>query len=238
MPPAELGKKLAEEGELCEAALEEESLKEREGIWADYAFDRPRNQPLPSLAASAINSFVRPGLVVDLGCGNSPTVDTLLQKGWKVIAVDSNASALRNLQRRIQQSFPDKMGNLQIVESTIEAFKFPTNVQLILAMDSLPYADPKKLVDIWDRAHSSLVTGGRIAGTFFTYHYCTCLTSRERKHKGSFYINISMMKALLQRHAYKTETYGHEIPLHEHILSLQPRKINFIAQKTEEDPLS
>lgn len=231
MTQRELEQRLAEEGQLYNATHTSESINFRKEFWDEHAVFMPYDQKLPSLIEKVIDRFEVPGVVVDLGCGNSRTVDALLKRGWKVIAVDNNKFALDSLQGRIKGVLLDKLGNLKIVQSSIEAFEFPENVQLILGMDSLPYTDPTKLVDIWDRAYASLERGGYIAGTFFTYHYCTCLTNLERKRKGSFYINISMIKRLLHRHNYRIETCEHAIPLYEHIFSFQPRKINFVGQK-------
>lgn len=68
----------------------------RKEYW-DYFASNHQASYLPVAKEFVSNSSGFGKLAIDLGCGNSPIVEDLLQKGWRVIAVDSSPLSLRTL---------------------------------------------------------------------------------------------------------------------------------------------
>jgi len=174
---------------------------------------------------------VKPGVVVELGCGNSCFIPLFLYKGWKVEAVDNSPKVLEDLWQQVSRCLPDKTSRLSLVCTDIETYDFPRGAQLILAKDSLPYCNPAKIIDIWDRAYDSLKRNGRIVGNFFTRPCNPIVDDVSRKVMGSWYTEKAVVEALLSREGYEIETCEYSKLRFRELLFNELRHINFIGKK-------
>ena len=70
--------------------------------WAAY-YETLRERPPRRTLITALDRF-GPGatgsLAVDLGCGDGRDVVEMLRRGWRVVAIDAEPEALRQLQAR------------------------------------------------------------------------------------------------------------------------------------------
>lgn len=168
-----------------ELSIEEANrrLTEEQILWNQCNEDRSQSwkvfqsgghqRPLIQLVTRAIVAWegqmgAQPGIAVDLGCGISPTVIALLERGWTVYAVDQSAPVIAAVKELTEEWI--QTGRLVLVNQSIEDFEFPQQVQLILATDSLPYCNPLKIYDIFLKARQALVANGVFACSFFPYH--------------------------------------------------------------------
>ncbi len=219
----ELSKRLGQEAEIWKK-------EDRTNFWS--RFTQNGHAGIPCHIEESIDSFAsKPGVAVELGCGNSSVVELLLKRGWKVEAVDNSRNVLTQLQQRISQTLADRIENLTLVQADMEAYQFPNDAKLIIAKDSLPYCDPDKIVEVWDRAHDSLEDGGRIAGNFFPY---PCNKQAETIHRnlmGAWFTDKAVVQALLDEKSYNTEVCEYSKPRYRELFFDEPRQINFAAQK-------
>ena len=103
------------------------------------------------------------GIAYDLGCGAGNLSFYLLQKGWKVIAVDKEVEIIKSKKEKLKDTLKEK---LEIVQECFENLEMK-KCDFILAINSLPWCDKEKFNDVWNKINKSLKVGGRIAITFF-----------------------------------------------------------------------
>jgi SAM-dependent methyltransferase len=101
----------------------------------------------------------QPLKAIDLGCGNGRDTVELLRRGWQVLAVDSQQSAIDGLLSRQEV---DENVLLETITSRFEKISLPES-DLINASFSLPLVSPLDFPDLWDRMLTSLTPGGRIS---------------------------------------------------------------------------
>jgi tellurite methyltransferase len=142
--------------------------------WSAYynaVVDRPpRDTLLEALArfdTESLNQHQTPVphscFAVDLGCGEGRDTVELLRGGWRVLAIDGEAEAIRRLLER-----PDI--NHQFLETRVVLFQdvvLPESVDLVNASFSLPFCPPKSFPRLWEKIISSLRSGGRFCGQLF-----------------------------------------------------------------------
>jgi tellurite methyltransferase len=100
---------------------------------------------------------------IDLGCGEGRDTIELLRRGWRVIAIDAEASAIDRLETR--RDLPRRAA-LDAICGRFEIVRWPKN-DLVNASFALPLCPPDKFPDLWQRVLRSLKPGGRFAGQLF-----------------------------------------------------------------------
>lgn len=132
-----------------------------------YQWTSKSSQPWETLAKT-IELFqdeqVEPQLAVDLGCGVGKDTAFLVEKGWKVIAIDAESVAQDFLFAKVPES---KKDDVTFVTSTYQDFVFPHEVQIINASYALPFCSPDNFDDVMERITSAISIGGRFCGHFF-----------------------------------------------------------------------
>ena len=134
--------------------------------WLRYyaaAGDAPRVTLLDALARYE-DEGKPPGLAVDLGCGTGRDTFELLRRGWRVVAVDAEPSAIERLREH-----PDALRrreSLQTVLSRLAEADWP-EADLVNASFSLPFCTPPEFEPTWERIVASLRHGGRFCGQLF-----------------------------------------------------------------------
>jgi predicted TPR repeat methyltransferase len=179
-----------------------EKLDEEYDLWKKYQHDRAQwwkehqkvqsvNDPVHLLVTSAVQSWHNQKKVaVDLGCGITSTTTYLLKHGWTVYAVDSSKPVLGELKAKI------KHDRLHFVHSSIEQYQYPEKVSLIIAIDSLPYTDPKKLETILSCAKQALIPGGLIVATLLVFDPDPILATRIRLARGGWMTTKKVVEAI------------------------------------------
>jgi SAM-dependent methyltransferase len=131
--------------------------------WARY-YDARADTVRETLLA-ALERIPDPGLAVDLGCGAGADAAELLRRGWRVLAVDSEAEAVERLRSRSDLG-PDGLERLETVVARIEDVVLPA-AELVNASWSLPFCPPSSFPTLWARIAAALLPGGRFSGQLF-----------------------------------------------------------------------
>lgn len=121
----------------------------------------PRATLLRALAAFEAENRV--GFAVDLGAGEGRDAIALLQRGWSVLAIDSDATALARL--RARRDLPPSARLATRHGSFVDA-SWP-RADLVNASFALPLCPPERFLDLWARLRASLLPGGRFAGQLY-----------------------------------------------------------------------
>jgi SAM-dependent methyltransferase len=128
-----------------------------EPTWSDYYAANegraPREQLLDVLAL-----FDHAGEAVDLGCGAGIDTVAMLDRGWKVLAIDAEREAIERSQRRAG----DRPA-LETQRSSMEDAVLPP-ADLVWASYSLFFCDPARFPEVWGRIRAAIRPGGRFAG--------------------------------------------------------------------------
>lgn len=123
--------------------------------------DATKGRPPRDTLLRAMDLFATPGLAVDLGCGAGRDALPLLQRGWRVIGIDSNPEAIRRLR--------EAAGDDANLETRIEDFAdaaWPA-CELVNSSFALPFCPPDRFPALWRRIVASLKPGGAFAGQLF-----------------------------------------------------------------------
>lgn len=132
--------------------------------WESY-YERTGTRPPRETLLFALSRFdaeLQPGdrrFAVDLGCGNGRDTIELLRRGWRVLAVDAEQSAIDGLRER-----PDLPADaaLETLVARFESADLP-EAELVNSSFALPLVPPAAFPDLWDRMLAALRTGGRIS---------------------------------------------------------------------------
>ena len=130
--------------------------------WGEY-YDKLRDRPPRKTLVAALDAFGAPppdALAVDLGCGAGRDIVEILRRGWKVVAVDSEPEALRQLEAR-------KLEGITPVLARFEDVPLPIGVQLVNSSFALPLCEPARFHEVWQRIADALPAGGRFSGQWY-----------------------------------------------------------------------
>lgn len=131
--------------------------------WSEY-YAATLRKPLHPLYTVLDSYLAKSGMAVDLGCGVGHGVIHLLDRGWRVEAVDAEEEALRILRSRLQ----GRQG-AELVCSRLEDYT-PPKCQAAIAMFSLFFLDQDEFNALWKRVVRSITPGGVFAGQFLGLH--------------------------------------------------------------------
>lgn len=127
--------------------------------WSRY-YDAVNDEPRDTLVAAA-ERFAAPGTAIDLGCGTGRDTIELLRRCWHVVAIDSEAEAIRRLRATA--------GDDERLTTQVAAYEHAAlpECDLVNASWSLPFCRPEVFGVVWSRIVDSLRPGGRFAGQLF-----------------------------------------------------------------------
>ena len=133
--------------------------------WAAY-YDKLRDRPPRKTLMAALDAFGEPppdALAIDLGCGAGRDIVEILRRGWRVVAVDSEPEALRQLEAR-------NLPNITPVLARFEDVPLPLGVHLVNSSFALPLCEPARFHELWPRIVEALPAGGRFSGQWYGPH--------------------------------------------------------------------
>lgn len=126
--------------------------------WTEYYRKTEGRPPRPTLLF-ALDRFAAPGFAVDLGCGEGRDTIELLRRGWSVLAIDSEPSAIAGLTARTDLP----AGRLETRVARFEDASWPA-ADLVNASFALFLTDADAFEPLWRKIVGSLKPGGRFAG--------------------------------------------------------------------------
>lgn len=130
--------------------------------WKAY-YNAITDRPPRETILKALQQFEKPGVAVDLGCGEGRDTVELLRQGWQVIAVDAQREGIDRLRRRPEA----KIAQLETRVTRFETYHFPDNIDLINASFSLPFCHPQDFKKVWRKIVAALPSGGYFCGHLF-----------------------------------------------------------------------
>jgi len=138
---------------------------ERDSDWREY-YERMAGRPPRHTLIAALERFgaaARGLSAVDLGCGEGRDTIALLRRGWRVLAIDAEVTAIERLLAR-----PDLPPGaaLETRCARFEDMAWPA-VDLVNASFALPLCPPTRFPGVWAKVERSLEPGGRFAGQLF-----------------------------------------------------------------------
>lgn len=132
--------------------------------WPGYFKAVAGKEPRETLV-KALECIEKPGLAIDLGCGEGRDTVELLARGWRVRAIDGHEMAL-DLTRHHPRLPTGALARLEVVHEEMEAARLPT-CDLLNASFSLPFCRPEAFDGLWERIHAAVRPGGLFAGQLF-----------------------------------------------------------------------
>ncbi len=189
--------------------------------WKAY-YDAVANRSPRKTILTALATFDRSGIAVDLGCGDGRDTVEILRQNWAVLAVDKEPDAITRLLAR------QDLNTLQLTTKIVsfEQLQLPEAVDLINASFCLPFCNPEAFPNLWNKIFNSLASGGRFSGHLFG--------SRDSWSSNEL-INTftrSQVKTLLQSYAIELleeEEHPGKTPLgedrHWHIFHIVAKKL-------------
>jgi SAM-dependent methyltransferase len=133
--------------------------------WAAY-YEKLRDRPPRKTILAALDRFdplPADPLAIDLGCGDGRDVVEILRRGWKIVAIDAEAEALRQLANR-NLSDADR---ITPITARLEEIPLPVGVQLVNSSFAMPLCEPEKFHALWERIVEGLPSGGRFSGQWY-----------------------------------------------------------------------
>lgn len=126
-----------------------------------FALDAFAKEGIPD-AEKIATADARIPLAVDLGCGEGRDAQAILERGWRVIAIDGNPSAFEHMKTRNILEHP-------AIDARCEPFEecaIP-GCDFLNASFSLPFCHPDRFHALWTIITHAIEPGGRFAGQLF-----------------------------------------------------------------------
>ncbi|MDA1098552.1 MAG: class I SAM-dependent methyltransferase [Proteobacteria bacterium] len=134
--------------------------------WRDYYQRTGRRQPRETVldALARFERENRVGQAVDLGCGGGCDTIEILRRGWPVLAIDAQATAMEALLARPELVEFGRRPETQVAR--FEEACWPA-ADLVNSSFALPLCPKADFLIVWRRIHDSLTPGGRFSGQLF-----------------------------------------------------------------------
>ena len=125
--------------------------------WSPYVTRTNHHAPR-AVHTAAVTAFDAPGRALDLGFGAGNETMDLLDRGWRVTAMDVTGEAVDNLRERAAGR-----EGLTVVQGDLAEVELP-EADYVLAVFSLFFFEQDRFPALWDRVRAAVAPGGRIAG--------------------------------------------------------------------------
>ncbi|HLM13689.1 MAG TPA: class I SAM-dependent methyltransferase [Reyranella sp.] len=133
--------------------------------WGAY-YEKLRERPPRRTLITALDRFgaaAAGSLAVDLGCGDGRDVIEMLRRGWRVVAIDNEPEALKQLQARPLPPGHD----LTPIQARFEDVPLPIGLSLVNSSFAMPLCEPAAFRVLWQRIREALPDGGRFSGQWY-----------------------------------------------------------------------
>ena len=131
-----------------------------EPTWTEY-YDEQGDREPRELLLEVLSAFGDDGReAVDLGCGQGIETVAMLERGWRVFAVDAEPEGVRRLLARVPRRLAPR---LRTEVAPMEQTVLPP-VDLVWASFSLFFCPPDRFGELWARVRDAVRPGGRFAG--------------------------------------------------------------------------
>src|SRR5262245_620141 len=139
-------------------------MSDEENTWDDY-YQKIQGRAPRQLLLDALEKFPADSTLhaIDLGCGDGTETIVLLARGWHVLAMDGEPSAIKRLMDKVP---PEAQARLQTQITKFEEIVLPST-DLIHASYSIPFCHPDHFSALWGKIVNAIKPGGRFAGQFF-----------------------------------------------------------------------
>lgn len=133
--------------------------------WPGY-FASVAGKPARETLLFALERFGgdEPADAIDLGAGEGRDTQELLERGWRVLAIDGSQAGIDQLRQRPGLS---NHPNLTTRVSTFEKLGDLPKVRLLNASFSIPFCHPDHFERFWKELTDAIEPGGRFAGQLF-----------------------------------------------------------------------
>jgi SAM-dependent methyltransferase len=101
-------------------------------------------------------------LVVDLGCGNGVETKAFLDRGWRVVAIDREPTAI---ELTVARATDEQLPRLTAVVTRYADISLP-NADVVFAQLSLPFCAEETFPSMWEKIRAAIVPGGYFVGQF------------------------------------------------------------------------
>lgn len=137
-------------------------------VWNDFYQQIQGRLPRPALLDALVlfekePASDQPRLAIDLGSGDGIECVVLLERGWRVLAVDADPAAAKWLEEKVHG---ENRSQLEIQTVRFEDAALPP-ADLIHSSFSMPFCPPEHFSAFWERVANAIKPGGRFAGQFF-----------------------------------------------------------------------
>ncbi len=168
----------------------------------DEHFQTILDDPPEQFVVSGLNRIGEKGngkVAIDLGSSVGHETKLLLQKGYKVIAVDSNAKALdyMMMQTGIRQYKP----KLTTINSKFESLNFTKLPQadLVVSSFALPFVSRNKFKRVWQDITANIKPGGHIIvnlfdSSFSFYNNKSNMTFHTKSEAKALFTNFKIIE--------------------------------------------
>ena len=142
-------------------------MPDEEMTWEKY-YQKIQGRAPRQLLLDVLEKFLSAtGLhAIDLGCGDGTESVALLERGWHVLAVDGEPSAIQYLLEKVSDADRPRL------ETQVAKFKdvVLSETDLVHASFSIPFCEPEHFDELWAKIVKAIKPGGRFAGQFFGVH--------------------------------------------------------------------
>lgn len=136
------------------------------GEWSGfYKAQAGRGVRATFLAGLEARGELPPGRAIDLGCGDGIETRELLDKGWRVLAIDADSGVEERVRATIGDEKPDVA--VEIWQKDFESLTGFPDADLVYAGFALPFCDASHFPYLWADIREALEPGGVFAGEFF-----------------------------------------------------------------------
>jgi len=127
--------------------------------WVDY-YDEYGGRPPREMLLEALDAFEDPGDAIDLGCGSGVDTLAMLERGWRVLAVDAEPEGVSRARGRVSAELAPR---LETRVARMEDVDLPAT-DLLWAGFSLFFCPPARFQQVWRRIRTAIRPSGRFAG--------------------------------------------------------------------------
>lgn len=148
--------------------------RNEKALWSEY-FKKALERPHSPLTERAVE-LNRSGLLTatDCGCGTGSDIHFLIEHNYQVNAFDQQEEAIGICRERFSAA-PE----MSLEVSTFEGYCYPL-AGIVIAHNSLYFADRGVFNTTWDNIKSSIAKGGVFAGSFIGYEDDWVVATPER----------------------------------------------------------